>query len=565
MSSKYAISEKVARRLEESQLEVLRDLRLPVDKLLDDNLTGEQIADLDPKLFAEARVDESAAERTGYSNYSYWGSTVRMFMKNRVAVANLIIMLLLVLFTFIQPLLPNQFDPNTVNYYADNAVWYVVDEDGSYTADSIKSTRGAAPAVPGEDEVLVYISVPESWKRPQAFAAGEEGDEKTLEVMSDPNDSGWYYAITDKEHAHIRILSESGGDSTFYDAVWLRVKDGNKLYTESSKQTKGDIITDLPDGKSLVYLEVPDSWGTPVLNAATSITSGDSEEVGMQADPENKGWFYGFFPSDKTTLSVASEDGSQKGANITMVQAGMPAAFELKSGFIENRRPNSVFWFGTNDIGQDLWSRMWSGTRTSLFIGIVVALIEAVVGILAGLLWGYVRSLDFLFTELYNLIDNIPTTIIQILAAYVLRPSMSTIIIAMSITGWIGLARFIRNQVLIIRDRDFNLASRCLGTPTRRVINKNLLPQMVSVVMLRMALAIPGAIGSEVFLSYIGLGLPINVPSLGNLVNKGRTLMMSPTLRYQLFIPAIILSIITICFYLVGNAFSDAADPKNHV
>ncbi|HPX70655.1 MAG TPA: ABC transporter permease subunit, partial [Bacillota bacterium] len=93
----------------------------------------------------------------------------------------------------------------------------------------------------------------------------------------------------------------------------------------------------------------------------------------------------------------------------------------------------------------------------------------------------------------------------------------------------------------------------------------NLLPQMVSVVMLRMALAIPGAIGSEVFLSYIGLGLPIDIPSLGNLINKGRSLMMAPTLRYQLIIPAIVLSVITICFYLVGNAFADAADPRNHV
>jgi oligopeptide transport system permease protein len=208
---------------------------------------------------------------------------------------------------------------------------------------------------------------------------------------------------------------------------------------------------------------------------------------------------------------------------------------------------------------------MWSGTRTSLLIGITVALVEAFVGILAGLLWGYVRKLDFLFTELYNIINNIPSTIILVLATYVMRPSVLTLIIAMCITGWIGLARFIRNQVIIIRDRDFNLASRCLGTPTRRVIIKNLLPHMVSVVMLRMALAIPGAIGSEVFMAYIGLGLPINIPSLGNLVNKGRALMMAPTLRYQLMIPAIILSIITICFYLVGNAFSDAADPKNHV
>ena len=217
------------------------------------------------------------------------------------------------------------------------------------------------------------------------------------------------------------------------------------------------------------------------------------------------------------------------------------------------------------DQNKPTFQRFWAQNKSNLLIGLIVAALNAFVGILGGLLWGYVRKLDFLFTELYNLVNNIPSTIILILASYVMRPGVKTIIIAMCITGWIGLARFIRNQVVIIRDRDYNLASRCLGTPTRRIIVKNLLPQMVSVVMLQMALAIPGAIGSEVFLAYIGLGLPIKTPSLGNLVNKGRAMMMAPTLRYQLIIPAVILSIITICFYLVGNAFSDAADPRNHV
>ncbi len=232
---------------------------------------------------------------------------------------------------------------------------------------------------------------------------------------------------------------------------------------------------------------------------------------------------------------------------------------------VGNQKPNAEYWFGTNSIGQDLWSNIWSGTRTSLIIGFSVALLEAMIGVAAGVLWGYVRKLDFLFTEMYNLINNIPTTIILILATYVMSPGVLTMIIAMTITGWIGLARFIRNQVLIIRDRDFNLASRCLGTPTRRIVTKNLLPQMVSVIMLRMALSIPGAIGWEVFLTYIGLGLSIETPSLGNLVNSGRILMSAPSLQYQLIFPALILSIITICFYLVGNAFADAADPKNHV
>jgi oligopeptide transport system permease protein len=232
---------------------------------------------------------------------------------------------------------------------------------------------------------------------------------------------------------------------------------------------------------------------------------------------------------------------------------------------IRNRVPDKEFWFGTNSIGQDLWARIWSGTRTSLFIGVMVGIFDAILGIIVGSLWGYVRKLDRIITEIYNVIDNIPTTIIQVLLAYIMHPSIFTLIFAMCITGWLGTALFIRNQIVIIRDREYNLASRCLGTPTRRIITKNLLPYLVSVIMLRMALAIPGAIGSEVFLTYIGLGLPLDTPSLGNLINEGRVIMMVPSLRYQLIFPAVVLSIITISFYVMGNAFADAADPKNHV
>ncbi len=230
-----------------------------------------------------------------------------------------------------------------------------------------------------------------------------------------------------------------------------------------------------------------------------------------------------------------------------------------------NVQPNDEFKFGTNSIGQDLWARLWSGTRTSLFIGVVVGIFEAIVGITIGALWGYVRKLDPIITEIYNVWDNIPHTVVLIILTYIMKPGIGTIIFAMCMTGWLQMARFVRNLIVIIRDREYNLASRCLGTPTRRIITKNLLPYLVSVIMLRMALAIPAAIGSEVFLSYIGMGLPLDIPSLGNLVTEGRALMMDPNQRYQLFFPSAIISIVTISFYVIGNVFADSADPRNHV
>lgn len=230
-----------------------------------------------------------------------------------------------------------------------------------------------------------------------------------------------------------------------------------------------------------------------------------------------------------------------------------------------NHPPSKEFLFGTNSIGQDLWSRIWSGTRTSLLIGILVGIWEAIIGIIIGALWGYVRSLDRLITEIYNVLNNIPTTIVLVLLTYIMRPSIGTMIFAMCMTGWLSMARFVRNQIVIIRDREYNLASRCLGTPTTRIVTRNLLPYLVSVIMLRIALAIPTAIGSEVFLTYIGLGLPVSIPSLGNLINEGRGVIALKSLRYQLIFPSIVLSLITISFYVIGNVFADAADPRNHV
>ena len=229
------------------------------------------------------------------------------------------------------------------------------------------------------------------------------------------------------------------------------------------------------------------------------------------------------------------------------------------------QKPNSEYWFGTDNLGRDYWCQVWYATQVSIRLALIVAVGESILGVIIGLIWGYVRKLDRFFTELYNIFDNIPTAIVLILISYVATPSIWTMVLGMAIKGWIEMARFIRNQILIIRDRDYNVASRCIGTPTTRIVLRNLLPYLVSVIMLRMALTIPEAIGNEVFITYIGLGLSVETPSLGNLVNDGRKVMMQAGLRYQLLYPTLILSFVTIAFYLIGNAFSDAADPKNHL
>ena len=224
--------------------------------------------------------------------------------------------------------------------------------------------------------------------------------------------------------------------------------------------------------------------------------------------------------------------------------------------------PNSHFWFGTDSLGCDYWCQVWSATRTSIILSVSVSVGQIIVGVIIGLLWGYVRKLDRFFTELYNFIDNIPTIIYMTLIALMIGKSTLIMAVAMIAFYWLGTARNIRNLVFMYRDREYNLASRCLGTGLWRILTKNIFPYLISVIVLRLALSIPGIIAYETTLSYLGL-LDISTPSLGILLRDARSNFLE--YPYLLVFPAAIVSLITVTFYLVGNAFSDACDPRNHV
>lgn len=225
--------------------------------------------------------------------------------------------------------------------------------------------------------------------------------------------------------------------------------------------------------------------------------------------------------------------------------------------------PNGEFWFGTDHQGRDYWCQVWFAAQVSIRLAMIVAVGECIIGVIMGCLWGYVRALDRPLTELYNIISNVPMVIYMTLVSLLVGPSFTTMAVAMIATGWLRMARNVRNLVMMYRDREYNLASRCLGTPVWRVLAKNIVPYLVSVVILRLALSIPGTIAMETTLSYLGLGLDVNTPSLGILLRNARAYFVN--YPYLLVFPAAIVSIITITFYLVGNAFSDAADPRNHV
>lgn len=226
-------------------------------------------------------------------------------------------------------------------------------------------------------------------------------------------------------------------------------------------------------------------------------------------------------------------------------------------------KPNSEYWFGTDNIGRDYWSQVWYASQVSIKLSIIVGIGQCVIGVLIGLVWGYVKKLDGFFTSIYNLINNVPRILYMMLISLLVGQSFTIMTVSLIAFGWLVMARNVRNLVMIHRDREYNLASRALGTPTFRILIKNIFPQLISVIILRLALSIPETIAMESTLSYLGLGLGIDTPSLGILLRNARNYFLD--YPYLLIFPAVIVSTISVTFYLIGNAFSDAADPKNHV
>ncbi len=228
-----------------------------------------------------------------------------------------------------------------------------------------------------------------------------------------------------------------------------------------------------------------------------------------------------------------------------------------------NNPPSAEHIFGTDGVGQDIWARVWHGTRTSLLLAALVAVFEVGIGVIVGAVWGYNRKLDTLMFGIYNTITNIPSTIYLVLIAYIIRPGFWTVVIALVSSGWISEARWFRNRILALREADYNAASRCLMTPMRRIVSRNIVPHIMSLIIMDAALTIPYSIGSEVFLSFIGIGIPAEMVTLGNLVNQSRSAFL--VYPFQMLFPTAILCIITISFYIIGNRFADASDPRNHV
>ena len=218
--------------------------------------------------------------------------------------------------------------------------------------------------------------------------------------------------------------------------------------------------------------------------------------------------------------------------------------------------------FGTDNIGNEVFDVVWAGARNSIIISFVCTAINMVVGIAVGALWGFSKKIDKWMIEVYNVVSNVPFLLLAMVLSYVLGAGFKPLIITMCCTNWIYVAYFIRTQVMIIRDREYNMASKCLGTRTPTMITKNILPYLVSVIMTYVSREIPSLISYEVFLSYMGLGLGTDVASLGRTINLYTSHMSGNP--HLFWIPVAVLAIISISLYIVGQRLADATDPRTH-
>ena len=223
--------------------------------------------------------------------------------------------------------------------------------------------------------------------------------------------------------------------------------------------------------------------------------------------------------------------------------------------------PSLQYWFGTDANGMSLFDAVWAGAKIS--ISVIATIITTTIGVVLGAIWGVSQKFDKVMLEIYNVISNVPQLLIIIVMSYTFGNGFWNLILAMCVTGWLGPAYFIRVQVMIMRDREYNLASRTLGTPKVRMIFRNILPYLTSIIVTDVSRSLPAYISYETFLSFLGVGLSANVPSLGRLISQYTNNMGN--YPYLFWIPVTVLALVSVSLYIVGQTLADAADPRTHM
>ena len=246
-------------------------------------------------------------------------------------------------------------------------------------------------------------------------------------------------------------------------------------------------------------------------------------------------------------------DGSEKMSTTT--------GTKIVNNYEEKGLDDTYYWFGSDTLGRDIWTRVWSGTRISLIIAVVATVIDMIIGMSYGLISGYFGGMvDSVMQRIAEIANSIPRLVIVTLLLLVLKPGLWTIIFALMLTEWIGMSRIARAEMLKLKEQEFVLASRTLGAGSFFIIFKEVLPNMIGPIITQCMLSIPTAIFTEAFLSFVGLGIPVPECSLGSLINDAFNSFT--THPYQIIPPIVIMALLMLSFNILADGLREALDPK---
>lgn len=249
---------------------------------------------------------------------------------------------------------------------------------------------------------------------------------------------------------------------------------------------------------------------------------------------------------------------------VTMAMIGpviSPHDYYTNNLDMTNQPPSAEYWFGTDDLGRDMFARTWMGASISLRVGIFAALIDLIIGVIYGGIMGYFGGrIDEFMNKFAEILYSVPYLLIVILLLVIMEPSLFTIVLALGFVGWVNMAWIVRGQIMQLKNQEYVLASRSLGASAGRILFRHLIPNAMGPIIVTLTLTVPAAIFAEAFLSFLGLGVQSPAASWGTMINDALTAWY--TYPWRMAFPAFFISLTMLAFNVFGDGLRDALDPK---